>query len=709
MHSGASQLQRTWSSHLALSATIAFVALAAASAAARPNAVPDGLAAATAARGSARVIVGLDVPFEAEGRLQTPADVAAQRGRIHSAQRRIASTLAGSSHRLIRNFESIPFAALEVSPAALAALAASELIVSVQEDVPEPPVVGQSAPLTEATASGAAGFDGGGQVVAVLDTGADASHPMLLNKLVAEACYSDGRDCPNGGKSQIGTGAAVPCDYNTDQCAHGTHVSGIALGNGPALDGVARGAGLIAIQVFSKFNGPTNCGFDNSPCALSYVSDQIDALEHVLSLRTSHSIAAVNMSLGGGAYSSPCDASEGARKTAIDNLRSFGIATVIASGNGSNSNGIGTPACISTAISVGSTSKSDVVSSFSNSADFLSLLAPGELIQSSVPGGGYAVWNGTSMATPHVAGAWAILKQYSPSASVSEILSALQDTGLPVTDARNGVTTSRIRILSATANLSCPDADADGVCDRNDICPGADDALDADADGTPDGCDVCPNDPLDDADGDGVCGDADVCAGFDDALDADSDATPDGCDACPLDPLNDADADGVCGNLDICEGHDDSPDADSDATPDGCDVCPNDPLDDADGDGVCGDLDVCEGYDDTLDTDADGKPNGCDPDDDADGLLDVFESDTGSFVSEVETGTNPLLLDTDGDGFDDGDEVAAGSDPNVFASQPPIQGVPTMAAPSRLLLALFALVFGGVALSGRRGGLGSDS
>jgi hypothetical protein len=313
------------------------------------------------------------------------------------------------------------------------------------------------------------------------------------------------------------------------------------------------------------------------------------------------------------------------------------------------------------------------------------------------------------MATPHVAGAWAILKQYSPSASVSEILSALQNTGLPVTDSRNGVTTSRIRILSATADLTCPDADADGVCDVNDICPGADDALDADADGSPDGCDVCPNDPLDDADGDGVCGDVDVCPGFDDALDADLDATPDGCDACPLDPLDDADADGVCGDLDLCEGHDDSIDADSDATPDGCDVCPFDPLDDADADGVCGDEDVCEGHDDALDPDDDGKPNGCDLDDDADGLLDVFESDTGSFVSATDTGTDPLLFDTDGDGFDDGDEVAAGSDPNIFASQPPVQGIPAVAAPGRLLFALFALLFGGIALGDRRRSPGSPA
>jgi subtilisin len=612
--------------------------------------------------------------------------------------------LAGTSHRSMRNFESIPFAALEVSPAALAALAADDFVVSIQEDVAEPAVVNQSAPLIEATAAWGEGFDGGGQVVAVLDTGADASHPMLAGKLVAEACFSNGRDCPNNRRSQIGTGAAVPCDYSTDQCAHGTHVSGIAVGNGPTLDGIARGANLIPIQVFSEFSGSTNCGTGPSPCALSYVSDQVKGMEHVLSLSSSHSIAAVNVSLGGARYTSTCDASESARKAAIDNLRSVGIATVVASGNDSDSNGISTPACISTAISVGSTTKWDTVSSFSNSDTFLSLLAPGQSILSAVPGGGTEAWNGTSMATPHVAGAWAILKQYSPAASVSDILSALQSTGLPVTDSRNSVTTSRIQIQSAMANLTCLDSDADGVCDIDDICPGADDTLDADLDGAPDGCDVCPNDPLDDADADGVCGDVDVCPGFDDAVDADFDGTPDGCDVCPNDPLDDADADGVCGDVDVCSGFDDAIDADSDGSPDGCDVCPNDPLDDADADGVCGDVDVCEGHDDALDPDGDGVPNGCDPDDDADGLLDGVESGSGTFVSAGDTGSDPLLLDSDGDGFNDGDEVAAGSDPNDFASQPPILGVPALAVPSRLLLALVVLMFGRVALAGRRGG-----
>jgi len=571
--------------HVALLAPC--LTLGAASAAARPGSVPSALSGEAASQGSVRVIAGLAVAVRPEGELPGPASVVAQRASIVRAQDRLFSSLAGTGHRVTRRFGTIPFVALEGSSAALAVLEAHALVTSVTQDLPERPVLAQSAPLVEATAAWSAGIDGSGQMVAVLDTGADGTHPMLSGKVVAnaEACFSGGRDCPNGQTTQLGPGAAVPCSYAPQDCDHGTHVSGIAVGNGASLDGVARGADLIPIQVFSRFNGPNNCGFGNSPCAASYVSDQIAALEHVLTLSATYPIAAANMSLGGAAFSSPCDGSEAARKAAIDNLRSVGIATVIASGNGGDSNGIGTPACISTAISVGSTSESDVVSSFSNSDTFLSLLAPGESIQSSIPGGGTAAYNGTSMATPHVAGAWAILKQHAPSASVSDALAALQGTGLPITDARNGVTTSRIRILAAASSLGCPDADGDGVCDASDVCPGFDDGLDADVDGIPDGCDACPLDPLDDADGDGVCGELDVCPGFDDGLDADADGMPDGCDG-------DDDDDGLTDIVETLTGVFVSPtdtgsdpldrDTDDDGYDDGLEVAlgtdPNDPA-----------------------------------------------------------------------------------------------------------------------------------
>ena len=66
----------------------------------------------------------------------------------------------------------------------------------------------------------------------------------------------------------------------------------------------------------------------------------------------------------------------------------------------------------------------------------------------------------------------------------------------------------------------------------------------------------------------------------------------------------------------------------------------------------------------SLDTDGDGLPAWLDDDDDDDGLLDVVETRTGVFVSGSDTGTNPIDADSDDDGVSDGDEVAAGSDPN---------------------------------------------
>lgn len=97
----------------------------------------------------------------------------------------------------------------------------------------------------------------------------------------------------------------------------------------------------------------------------------------------------------------------------------------------------------------GRASAVDSVACFSNSASFLNLLAPGALINAPVPNGSYGNWTGTSMATPHVAGAWAVLKQRAPSATVDQILNALTSTGVPVLDTRNNITKPRINVSAA--------------------------------------------------------------------------------------------------------------------------------------------------------------------------------------------------------------------------------------------------------------------
>jgi hypothetical protein len=285
----------------------------------------------------------------------------------------------------------------------------------------------------------------------------DKTHPFLAGKVVEEACFSGNASCPNGQTSQSGFNAGIPCTYASG-CFHGTFVAGVAAGAG---SGIARGAQIMAIQVFSRFTG-ASCAGDEDPCVRAFTSDILAGLDRVNLLKASRSFAAANLSLGGGFFSNQasCDGSNVAMKATIDSLRASGIATVVASGNEAFTNGLSSPACISTAISVGSTgdgsggATTDVVSSFSNSASFLSLLAPGANITSSIPGGGFATGQGTSFSAPHVAGAWAILRQFKPTASVSEILSVLQATGVPVTDFRNGLVKRRIRIFNALNQMA---------------------------------------------------------------------------------------------------------------------------------------------------------------------------------------------------------------------------------------------------------------
>jgi subtilisin family serine protease len=416
-------------------------------------------------QGPVRVIVELQGRFEVEGSLVTPQAAQAQRDVIAALQDGVLHTMVTHNVSSVKRFTYIPYLAMEVDAAALEALRASPEVVSISEDIPVPPTLMQSVPLIGAPRAWTAGFSGAGQAIAILDSGVDKTHPFLAGKVVAEACFSTTTAtpngtvttvCPNGQTTRVGNGAGINCPTTIDGCEHGTHVAGIAAGKGTDFSGVARDANIIGVQVFSRFNSPRDCTRSSAPCIKSFTSDMMRGLEFVYGLRNTWNIAAVNMSLGGGKFATYCDTDP--RKAMIDNLRSVGIATVISSGNDGFADGISAPACISSAISVGTTTKSDLVANFSNSAPILSLLAPGVVITSSVPGGGFAALDGTSMAAPHVAGAWAILKSQKPSASVSESLTALVNMGKPITDPRNGLTKPRIQVDAAvglgTGNVS---------------------------------------------------------------------------------------------------------------------------------------------------------------------------------------------------------------------------------------------------------------
>ena len=428
--------------------------------------------------GYVRVIVDLDIgkPFVPEGYLPNEAARQAQRNAIAAAQNGLLNALARQNINATAQFTFVPGVGLEVDAAALDALATSPFVANVAEDKISYTDLASSIPVIGADAAWAAGYDGTGQTVAVLDTGVDGAHAYLTGKLVSEACYSTNNGssikslCPNGKSSQTGAGAANPlagkCATVSNMCDHGTHVAGIVASQDVTNTGVAKDADIIGIQVFTWFgSGAGGC----SSCIGAYTADIILGLQRVYALRNSFSIASVNMSLGGGGpYNSNCDSGNSVIKGAMDNLKSVDIATVVASANNGWTNGISYPACISTAISVGATNDADKVAYFSNVGNILDLFAPGMSIVSSVPGGGTANYQGTSMAAPHVAGAWAVMRDRftngcSENIRVDVALSKFKSTGLNVRDIYrsdesdgSGLARSRIQLDAAIADCLGP-------------------------------------------------------------------------------------------------------------------------------------------------------------------------------------------------------------------------------------------------------------
>ncbi|MCU1484188.1 MAG: apr 1, partial [Actinomycetia bacterium] len=337
-------------------------------------------------------------------------------------------------------YDTFPWAAVEVDHDGLAVLERSASVLDVAPARTHTIALDQAVPNVKADQVTAAGFDGAGQAVAVLDTGVQTDHPFLAGRTVAEACFSHNATCPGNVTSSSAAGSGQPCTFSVavagSSCQHGTHVAGIALGKRPTGDpsapsqGVAPGASLIAVQVFSGTSGGGATARDD---------DILAGLDWVNQRALSLHVAAVNLSLGGDLVTGACDGfgSNNFYVSAFGALRLNGVAPVVAAGNNGSGSALTGPACISNAISVSATRDStDHLASYSNTAAFSaawSLSAPGDGVYSSIPGSTYGTKSGTSMATPVVAGAFAALKQAVPTATVAQLLTSLQSTGVPVT------------------------------------------------------------------------------------------------------------------------------------------------------------------------------------------------------------------------------------------------------------------------------------
>ncbi|MCU0832240.1 MAG: S8 family serine peptidase [Rhizobiaceae bacterium] len=385
-----------------------------------------------------------------------------------TAARRGADEVAG-----LKRFSFTPGFGAVVDADDLAKLARHPAVTAIHADDLAAPTLNSSLTRVQAQAAWAAGATGTGAggrfAVAVLDSGVRRTHEFFAGRYIAAACFNTRNtqfnsfsQCPGGVGASTAITSANDCNPATIfGCGHGTHVAGTAVGTNGSVQGseprfgVARAGAVVAVNVFSRFVG-TNCGSSglSQGCILAFTSDQIKGLEFSFQRRNTLRIAAVNMSLGGGRFFSPCTTDS--RRPIIQALRNNRVATIIAAGNDGFSDSVGAPACIPEAVTVAASFKTPGpvnIVNFSNWDDQVDLVAPGVEIIAPVPNSNtaYGSKSGTSMATPHVAGAFVALRARRPAATVTQIENALKATGQAVTCCSDGTVVTRrdIRIRNA--------------------------------------------------------------------------------------------------------------------------------------------------------------------------------------------------------------------------------------------------------------------
>ncbi|MCH8942387.1 MAG: S8 family serine peptidase [Bacteroidetes bacterium] len=253
------------------------------------------------------------------------------------------------------------------------------------------------------------GLTGKNIKIGILDTGIDYLHQDLGGGIGPGFKVLGGFDLINNDND--------PMDDN----GHGTHVAGIAAANGTSLKGVAPDANLYAFKVLD------NTGSGLTSIVIAGIERALDPDQDT---NTNDAVNIISMSLGG-----PGDPDDPVSQ-AVDNATSAGVISIIAAGNsGPLYQTIGSPGNSRTALTVGATDNNDVIADFSSRGPSNNIfgikpdiLAPGVGINSTKMGGGYISYNGTSMATPHVSGAAALILELHPNWTPAMIKSVLMVT-----------------------------------------------------------------------------------------------------------------------------------------------------------------------------------------------------------------------------------------------------------------------------------------
>ncbi|QNE19928.1 S8 family serine peptidase [Kribbella qitaiheensis] len=277
------------------------------------------------------------------------------------------------------------------------------------------PVLDRSVPQIGAPAAWQAGYEGTGISVAVLDTGADGNHPDLAGKIKKAMDFSAS---PSGTEDHFG---------------HGTHVAATIAGTGAGAGGTRKGVAPKADLLIGKVLGDDGYGYDSSIIA-------------GMEWAAAEGARVVNMSLGG----EPTDGTDPLSLAVNDITARTGMLFVIAAGNDGADESIDTPGSAAAALTVGAVDRDDKMADFSSRGPRLGdgglkpeITAPGVNIVAARAAGTamgeplddlYTAASGTSMATPHVAGAAALLAQAHPDWKADRLKEALVSTAKTAAD-----------------------------------------------------------------------------------------------------------------------------------------------------------------------------------------------------------------------------------------------------------------------------------
>jgi thermitase len=263
-------------------------------------------------------------------------------------------------------------------------------------------------------ANGDAGSSNGtGVLIAVLDTGVQSSHEDLSGGVVAGFDFIDPHNSSNFGTIDLGT------------TSHGTHVAGIAGARDNITGGIggAPGATIMSIRVL------------NSAGSGSYAA-LINGINHAVGSGAD----VISMSLGGTTYSPQLEFQ-------VTNAHAKGVVVVAAAGNNGTC-AAHYPAAMPGAIAVAATQPDDTLASFSQRGSWVDIAAPGAGIWSTV-NSGYGTKSGTSMATPFVSAAAALIIDMCPGYAPTSVEARLQATSVPI--AGQPIESGSLRASTATA------------------------------------------------------------------------------------------------------------------------------------------------------------------------------------------------------------------------------------------------------------------